>query len=648
MTVCPPDFFDWHRELTSLQQPAAYRRWEPNLTGVEVPERLTGMRVTGDFFTVLGVAPVAGRVLMPEDERANARAVVIGHGLWRRHFGGDAAIVGRAFVLNGEAHTVVGIMPDSFQFPDRSIEIWGPLNLDRERADRAEHSLRVVARLRAGADIGGARAELATLMARQGPENEGDSADLVPLRDWYVGATSRKMLWGLLGAVALLLLTACANVANLALARGTGRAREMMIRTAIGATRRRLIAQLVVESVALSVVAGLVGLLFAMWTADVLVASLPQTSVYRMSPLTTDWRVLLFTFAVATVAGLLFGIAPALRYSRARFDVGQLSTRTPSGSLQRLLLVAQTALAVTLIAGAALLARSFVQLWTIQPGFSSENVMAARISLPTSLPESRQVEFFSDVVRRLEANPTIAAAGAVTFLPLSGEGSGGFITFEGREAMSAESGSRPGAARLIVTPGYFDALRITLKEGRFLKDDDATNGLPVVVVNEAMARRYWPGESPVGKRIKRGTPTAKFPWMTVVGVVGDVRQMNLIDPVGSTIYLPLTQFPSSAMSLTVRTTATNAGAIALIRAAVRETQRRSAHCLDPAARPARLRRARRPLAAAALDVGVRRAVARAGRRLASTASSATSSSSGGASSASAWRSAPRAPISCGW
>jgi putative ABC transport system permease protein len=424
--------------------------------------------------------------------------------------------------------------------------------------------------LRDGTAIGGARAELATLMSRYAPENEGDSADLVPLRDWYVGATSRRMLWGLLGAVALLLLTSCANVANLSLARGTGRAREMLIRTAIGATRQRLIAQLVVESVALAVVAGLVGLLFAMWTADVLVASLPQTSVYRMSPLTTDWRVLLFTFAVATVAGLLFGIAPALRYSRARFDLGHLSARTPSGSLQRLLLLAQTALAITLIASAALLARSFVQLWTIEPGFSSENVMAARISLPTSLPESRQIEFFSEVARRLEAHPAVQSAGAVTFLPLSGEGSGGFITFEGREELSAASGSRPGAGRLIVTPGYFDALRLTLKEGRFLNHQDVANSAPVVVVNEAMARRYWPGESPVGKRIKRGTPTARFPWMTVVGVVGDVRQLNLVDPVGSMIYLPLTQFPSSAMSLTVRTTASSAAVTALVRAAVRE------------------------------------------------------------------------------
>jgi putative ABC transport system permease protein len=569
VSVCPPDFLDWQRELKSLQQPAAYRQWEPNLTGVEVPERLTGMRVTGDFFAVLGVAPVAGRVLMAEDERANARAVVVSHALWRRQFGAAVNAVGRSIVLNGEAHAVVGIMPDSFQFPDRAIEIWGPLNLDRERNDRAEHSLRVVARLRAGAAIGGARAELATLMARQGPENEGDSGDLMPLRDWYVGATSRRMLWGLLGAVALLLLASCANVANLALARGTGRAREMMIRTAIGATRRRLIAQLVIESLVLSTVAGLAGLLFAMWTADVLVASLPQTSVYRMAPLTTDWRVLLYTFAVAAVAGLLFGIAPALRYSQARYSLGHLTTRMAAGPLQRLLLVAQTALAVTLIAGAGLLARSFVNLWTIEPGFSSENVTVARISVPSSLPESRQIEFFSTVARHLEGNPLVAAAGAVTFLPLSGEGSGGFITFEGREAMSAESGSRPGASRLIVTPGYFNALKLTLKEGRFLNDQDGTNSPWVVVVNESMARRYWPGESPVGKRIKRGTPTAKFPWLTVVGVVGDVRQMNLVDPVGSMIYLPLTQFPSSSMSLTVRSTVSAGAATALIRTAVR-------------------------------------------------------------------------------
>lgn len=200
VTVCPPDFLDWHREVSSLEQSAAYRQWEPNLTGVEVPERLTGMRVTGDFFSVLGVGPVAGRALGRDDERANVLAVVIGQGLWRRQFGADPRIVGRTVVLNGEPHVVAGIMPDSFQFPHRAVEVWGPLNLDRERNDRAEHSLRVVARLRQGTAIGAARAELATLMSRQGPENDGDSADLVPLRDWYVGATSRTMLWGLLGA----------------------------------------------------------------------------------------------------------------------------------------------------------------------------------------------------------------------------------------------------------------------------------------------------------------------------------------------------------------------------------------------------------------------------------------------------------------
>ena len=572
-TVCPPDFLDWRRDLTMLEKPAAFRGFEPNLTGVETPERLAGMRVTGDFFATLGTHPLAGRVLNRDDERANNRVVVISQSLRRRVGAQDRDVIGRSFLLNGESHTVVGVMPASFQFPNRLIEVWAPLNLDAERNDLAEHSLRVVARLRAGARLQGARAELTALMARRGPENEGDSADLMSLRDWYVGANSRRTLWALLGAVALLLLTACANVANLLLARGSGRTRELLVRAAIGATRGRLLGQLAIESLVLSVVAGAVGLLFAMWSADVLIASLPAGSVYRLAPPTMDWRVLLYTTGLSTIAALLFGAFPALRYSRAQLNPSQASTGMSLRGSQRVLLVAQTALAVTLICGAGLLGRGFAAVWSINPGFSSGDVMSARVSVPSSQSDTRAVEFFTDVLRRVAANPSVAAAAAVTFLPLSGEGSGGFITFEGREAMSAESGNRPGAGRLIVTPGYFNTLGITLREGRPFTDADRADTLPVVVINEAMARRYWPGESPIGKRIKRGIPTATFPWLTIVGVAADVKQFSLMEQPGSLIYLPLTQMPASSMSLMVRSTLSDNAAASLLRTAVRSVDR---------------------------------------------------------------------------
>jgi predicted permease len=400
-------------------------------------------------------------------------------------------------------------------------------------------------------------------MARREKENDGCSASLASLRDWYVGPGSRRVLWVLLGAVGLLLLAACANVANLVLAQGSGRMRELMIRSAIGASRGRLTAQMFTESLVLAIVGGAAGLLLALWTKEALIALLPPGSVYGRSPVVIDWRVLLYTFALSIAAGLLFGLLPACRHSRAELNPSRVSTGATSFRLRATILMAQTALAVTLVAAAGLLARTFLHIWQIDRGFSSTGVQTAGIGLPRSYDEARRVTFYEQVLGDLAREPQIVAAGAVTWVPLGGGGSSNYITIEGREALSANPGSRPGADRLIVTPGYFPALDIALRDGRFFSDQDTSSSMPVVIV------RFWPNESPIGRRIKRGTPTAPFPWMTVVGVVRDVRQHGLVVSPNPTFYIPHSQTPEPAMTLVVRSDASAATIGSRMRAAVR-------------------------------------------------------------------------------
>jgi putative ABC transport system permease protein len=570
-TVSPPDFLEWRSSARTMQSAAAYRGWTPNLTGVDEAERLAGLRVSGDFFSVLGVQPIAGRLLVREDETSANRIAVISHALWHRTFGADASIVGRTLRLDGESYVVAGIVP-SVQFPYRDVEIWAPLNLDREKNDRSEHSLLAVARLNRGVSREQARAELRNLAVQHQAESDGHVPDVASLRDWFVGQNSRSMLGFLLGAVGLLLLTACANVANLLLARSGSRAREMLIRRAIGASRMRLIRQLVTESLALAAIAGFAGLFLAMWSVEALVAMLPPGSSYRMAPTAIDWRVLTYVATASVASGLLFGVLPAVKYSRADFSEGRVNVRSTPFRVRGALLVAQTALAVTLIAGAGMLTRGFLQIWQIDPGFSSDGVMTGRVTLPQRSGE-QQVEFFERVLAQLSADPTITAAAAVTHVPMSGDGNSGFITIEGRESLSENPATRPGAARFIATADYFRALEIPVLQGRLFTSDDTAGKLPVVIVNDAMARQYWPGESPVGRRIKRGTPTAKFAWLTIVGVIPDVRQQGLGGQPGPMVYLPLPQSPEPSMTLVVKSRLPDAAVAGRIRSAVRSVDR---------------------------------------------------------------------------
>jgi putative ABC transport system permease protein len=573
VSISPPDFLSWRQNARTLQSAAAYREWEPNLTGIEQAEQLSGLRVSGDFFTLLGVQPVAGRALVRDDETMRNRVAVISRDLYRRLFALDPRIVGSTVRLDGESYVVAGVMPDTLQLPHRSIEIWAPLNLDAERNDRAEHSLRVVARLAPGASFAQARSELRGLMVEHEAESGGHTADLAGLREWFVGRSSKRTLWLLLGAVSLLLVTACANVANLLLARGSGRARELMVRTAIGASRARLVSQLITESLALAAVAGVLALFFAAWSTEAIARILPGTSAFHIAPFTLDWRVLTYSAIASLLSGVIFGVLPAFRYSRTDLRPERAGATVTSFRLRAVLLVTQAALAVVLLAGAGLLGRTFLNIWRIDPGFSSGGVTAARITLPGREPDAAKTAFFAQVVDRLSANPQLSAAGAVTHVPMSGGGNSNYVTIEGREALSMDPSTRPGASRLIVMPGYFKALAIPIRSGRTFTDADATGSEPVVIINEAMARRYWPDQDPLGRRLKRGTPQAPFAWLRIVGVVSDMQQFALGGQAVPTIYLPLRQSAESAMTLVVKSDRSRDVVAAEIRAAVRGANR---------------------------------------------------------------------------
>lgn len=571
LTFGPAELLDWHGELTSLTGPAAYQPWAPNLTGVEQSEQLVGVRGSGDLMPLLGVAASAGRVLVPEDVTGRARVVVVSHGLWRRVFRGDPALVGRGIRLDGELHTVVGIMPESFQFPTRQAEIWSPLAIDPGRVDRGEIGTALIGRLAAGATMAQAKAELDARMRalRQAYPGSytGWDADVVPLRDWHIGANQRRTLWLLLGAVAIVLLASCANVANMLLAWGSARRDEIAVRLTLGSSRGRIVSQLLTECVLLGLGGAALGLALSVWARETFVNLLPPGSPFGLMPIETDWRVVAYALGVAMVSVLAAGLAPVRHALRTEL-ISAHGPRVSATRLRASLLVAQTAATVLLLAGAGLLVRSFVNVWTLDPGFSRTNVQTSRIGLPGGAPASRRIAFFDDLVGRLASAPGAQAVGAISNLPLGGEGSSNYISIEGRPELHTES-HHPGAERLSVTPGVFSALRISLLEGRTFTASDTAAAPLVVIVNRTLAARFFPNESAVGKRIKRGTPQAPFPWMTIVGVVGDIKLAGLLGDVGPTIFLAHTQTPTAVMTLVLRTDAPAGAVTEQVRSAVR-------------------------------------------------------------------------------
>jgi putative ABC transport system permease protein len=576
--VAPHEFLAWAGQSQSFRQLAANDFTEYNLTGRGEPERVTGALVTASYFPLFGVSPARGRVfLAEEDEPGKNNVVVLGHDLWRSRFGSDLSVVGQSVSLDGVPCTVVGVMPRGFSLPN-GAGLARPIAFGAaDRARAGSHFLNVYGRLKEGVTVARAEGEMAAVAGRVeqdfGDANAGHRVVLVPLHEQVVGG-ARTALLVLLGAVGLVLLIACANVANLLLARAAGRRREVAVRSALGASRWRIVRQLLAESLLLSALSGAAGLLLAVWGVDLLV-SLDPTGVQRAGEVTLDWRVLGFTLGLSLLTGLLFGLAPALQASKADFNEtlkegGRSAQGLGRSRLRGALVVSEVALTLVLLVGAGLLVKSFRQLLAVEPGFDPHGVLTMDVALPQAKYAERQqiTSFYERLIEQAAAMPGVEAAGAVSVLPLAGNDNSNFVQIEGRPPQPPGQALRAG--RRNVSAGYFRALGIPVKLGRAFSASDSMDAQPVVVINEAMARSFFAGEEPIGKRIRTGD---RSPWVEVVGVVGDVRHRGLDVDTRPEMFFPHLQTPSRQMTLAVRTAGDPLALAGPLRERVRELDR---------------------------------------------------------------------------
>lgn len=573
------EFLDWKEQSRSFEQIAAYVEDNLTLVTADSPERIKGARVSSNFFDLLNVAPARGRAFLPsEDVPGGNRVVIISHNLWQNRLGSDPAIVGRQIRLNGESYNVVGVLPADFRFIE-SGDLWAPIALSRESGNQKLRYLKVVARLKPGVTQAAAQAEMDSLarsLREQYPDaGQQTGVKVVPLQDEIVGDVRQSLLI-LFGAVGFVLLIACANVANLLMARATGRRKEIAVRLALGATRARVVRQLLTESVLLALLGGALGLLVAVWGKNLLRAGLsgaPFSSSY-IDKIGFDWRVLGFTLVASVLTGVVFGLTPALHATRQ--DLNESLKREGRGTvigsrrnpLPGLLVLLEVSVALALLIGAGLMIRSFLRLQSVEPGFNPRNALTMRIVLPTSKYKSgaEQAAFFREVTQRVKALPGVRSVGAINNLPLSKTNVNGVFMIEGREPWPP--GGEPLAEFRLITPDYLSAMEIPLLKGRTFSDADNDKAPGVILVNETMARQFWPGEDPLGKRLKLGRAEDDFPYLTIVGVVGDVKHFGLDREPRPEVYIPHPQFPAPAMTLVVRTVTGAANMAASVRAQV--------------------------------------------------------------------------------
>ncbi|HET7275337.1 MAG TPA: ABC transporter permease [Longimicrobiaceae bacterium] len=564
--MSPANFRSVREESRSLEAIAPYYSEDFTLTGAGDPVNLQGLEVGAGFFNdVLKMEPLLGRTFLPEEnEPGRNRVAVLSHGLWQQRFGGDADIIGRTIQLNGELYEVVGVMPSGFSYPAER-QIWTPIEYDElflSDNSRGAWYLSVVGRLLPGVSIEQAASEVQTIGQRLAIEYPDTNTDLgftvFSLHENLVGDL-RPALLVLLGAVGFVLLIACANVANLLLARAAARESEFAVRTALGAGRARLIRQLVTESVILGILGGAAGLLLAVWGTGVLVSLQPQ-DVPRLAEVGVDGSVVLFTAAIAVLTGVLFGLVPALQTTRTDLTnslkeggrgalTGKASDRLRSG-----LIVAEMALAVILLAGAGLLIKSFVQLQNVDPGFRSEGALAFELQLPNAAYEdaTSRSAFYGALEDRLAALPGVTSVGGTTSLPLTGTSF--IISFEVEGREPAPPGESPSLSIRAATPDYFRTMGIPLLQGRGFTDQDRAGSPPVVLLSSAAVQRHFPNEDPIGKRIEVGmiVDSARVGGV-VVGVVGDVKESDLAGEQAEMLYLSHAQVPFGSMNMVVRT-----------------------------------------------------------------------------------------------
>lgn len=567
-----PDVLDWRARNHVFGQMAVFRTENFTLTGMGEPEHVPGAVVSANLFSTLGVAPVLGRSFVPEDDRPGSangtNTVILSHGFWQQEFGSDLQVVGRRIDLDGRLYTIVGVAPSGFQFPIQSepVALWTTIAVDMPHggngmaAERGAHYLDVIARLKSGVSIAQAQGEMRVIvrtMNKEHPNIHPRAARIMPLLDGLAGP-ARPALLILLGAVGCLLLVACANVANLLLARAATRQREMSIRAALGASRGRVIRQLLTESVLLSLTGGALGLLVGLRGVNVLIRIIP-VDIPRLSQAGLDGRVLVFTAAVSLLTGILFGLAPA--FSRSEFALSESlkeSGRGLSEGRRRtrthgVLVVGEMAMALVLLTAAGLLIRSFLSLERVHPGFDPHHVLSVRLDSPPHVSHARQFAFFSQILQRVRDLPGVRSASGIFGLPFSEVNANTGFAIEGRPVAE---GNRPVTNYMAVAPNYFRTLGIPLRDGRDFTAHDNLNAPPVAIINETLAKRFFPGENPIGHRIQPGISNGygdKEPMREIVGVVGNVKLQSLASGPESECYVPLAQSPLGLMTLVVRT-----------------------------------------------------------------------------------------------
>ena len=567
------DFVDFRDNAKSVEL-VAFTDTNFNLTGGDQPERVAGLRVSANLFSLLGVNPARGRWFAPgEDKPGAGHVLILSYGLWQRSFGGNSNLVNRTVQLNGQSYTVVGVMPPTFKFPPAfsarttseelisNADLWVPLTTDDVPLIRNIRNLKMIGRLQAGVAPQQAQAEInsiASRLAREYPDvNAGLESVVIPLHEQIVGDV-RAALLILLGAVVLVLLIACANIANLLLSKATARHKEIAIRTALGANRGRLLRQLLTESTLLGLLGGVFGFLVAYAGSKTLV-SFGSLSIPQLTDFSFDMKVPLFALVVSLLTSLIFGLAPAIDASNPNLNEAlKEGGRSSSGGatrarLRNALVITEVALAVVLVTASGLMLRSFVRLQGTSSGLNPHNLITLELELPDVRYHAAQQQtlFQQQLLQRVGSLPGVQNAATVDNLPFSGNAFNTSFTIEGRP--TGPTTETPRAYYRVISPDYFPAIGIELHKGNQFTDRDTAEQPGVAIVNETAAQRYWPGVDPLGKRIKRGRPESKNPWLTVIGIVSGSRQLSLKEGSQPEIYVPYLQNPGLTFTLVART-----------------------------------------------------------------------------------------------
>ena len=565
-SVAPGNFLDWKKQNTVFERLVAYKGSSLNLIGTGDPERLRALNVTEGFFAMLGAQPQLGRdFLAEEDQAGHNNVVILSYGLWQRRFSGDPKILNQTITLNRQAYTVIGVMPATFHFGsgENELDLWTPMAFTEEQAqNHGGHGLVAIGQLKPGVTVDQARAEMSAIagrLAAQYPVDIGWDVKIMPLLEYSVRSIKPALLV-LLVAVAFVLLIACANVANLLLAHAAGRQKEIATRTSLGASRWRIVRQLLTESLLLSLLGGALGLALAKWGMDLLLTLAPP-DLPRLNNVSLDGRALAFTATITLLTGVIFGLVPALQCSKPNLndtmkDAGRGSTE--GGRRQRIrstLVVLEVATALVLLVGAGLMIKSFWQLQKVDPGFNPDNALTAQVSLPkTKYPEeSQQVAFFQQLIERVATLPGVQSAGASHVVPLSGNDFVLAFEIDGRPPL--QPGVTQSTNYYSVSADYFKAMGIPLRRGRVFTERDIKDSPRVAVINETMAKKIFPDEDPIGKRITFDNRQKENPeWFEIVGIVGDVKQYGLDQVTTMQTYEPYIQQTFPYMTLVVRTT----------------------------------------------------------------------------------------------